>query len=318
MNYIVLDLEWNQCAEGKEFENSKMPFEIIEIGAVKLDAERNEVSRFSQIIKPQVYKEIHEKTQEIINISTQELEKGKGFVETITSFFDWCGKDYIFCTWGAMDLTELQRNLTYYNVKHDFLFPLKYYNVQKMFSMQYEKSNEIKTLEYAVEKLEIEKSEQFHSAVYDAYYTSLVFKELNHQQLANNYSIDYYRCPKEKKEEIYIDIGRRLKYISRGFEKKEDVMSDKTVTRINCNICKKALKKKIKWFSSNSKIYYCVCKCEEHGFVRGKIRIKKTDFGEYFAIKTSKLIDEKTYKEIVNTRDEIRIKRKLKKKRNKA
>ena len=35
MNYIVLDLEWNQCPEGKEKEDSRIPFEIIEIGAVR-------------------------------------------------------------------------------------------------------------------------------------------------------------------------------------------------------------------------------------------------------------------------------------------
>ena len=38
MNYIVFDLEWNQCPGGKEKENKKLPFEIIQIGAVKLDA----------------------------------------------------------------------------------------------------------------------------------------------------------------------------------------------------------------------------------------------------------------------------------------
>lgn len=37
MNYIVFDLEWNQCPGGKEKENKKLPFEIIQIGAVKLD-----------------------------------------------------------------------------------------------------------------------------------------------------------------------------------------------------------------------------------------------------------------------------------------
>ena len=41
MNYIVFDLEWNQCPYGKEKENKKLPFEIIEIGAVKLDENRN-------------------------------------------------------------------------------------------------------------------------------------------------------------------------------------------------------------------------------------------------------------------------------------
>ena len=40
MNYIVFDLEWNQCPYGKGQENERIPFEIIEIGAVKLNSER--------------------------------------------------------------------------------------------------------------------------------------------------------------------------------------------------------------------------------------------------------------------------------------
>ena len=33
MDYVIFDLEWNQCPYGKEKENPKLPFEIIEIGA---------------------------------------------------------------------------------------------------------------------------------------------------------------------------------------------------------------------------------------------------------------------------------------------
>ena len=36
-NYIVFDLEWNQSANGKERSVPHFPFEIIEIGAVKLN-----------------------------------------------------------------------------------------------------------------------------------------------------------------------------------------------------------------------------------------------------------------------------------------
>lgn len=41
MDYVIFDLEWNQCPYGKGKENPKLPFEIIEIGAVKMDGERN-------------------------------------------------------------------------------------------------------------------------------------------------------------------------------------------------------------------------------------------------------------------------------------
>ena len=37
MRYIVFDLEWNQCPSGKSDEVAELPFEIFEIGAVKLD-----------------------------------------------------------------------------------------------------------------------------------------------------------------------------------------------------------------------------------------------------------------------------------------
>ena len=36
-NYIIFDLEWNQCTEGKENSIEHFPFEIIEIGGVKMD-----------------------------------------------------------------------------------------------------------------------------------------------------------------------------------------------------------------------------------------------------------------------------------------
>ena len=35
MNYIVLDLEWNQSPDGKEGQTRHLPFEIIEIGWIK-------------------------------------------------------------------------------------------------------------------------------------------------------------------------------------------------------------------------------------------------------------------------------------------
>jgi len=37
MNYIVMDLEWNQSAKGKQFSEDHFPFEIIQIGAAKVN-----------------------------------------------------------------------------------------------------------------------------------------------------------------------------------------------------------------------------------------------------------------------------------------
>lgn len=66
MNYIVFDLEWNQCPYGKDRENKRLPFEIIEIGAVKLDENRKMTDQFHEIVKPSVYHRLHYRTKEIL------------------------------------------------------------------------------------------------------------------------------------------------------------------------------------------------------------------------------------------------------------
>ena len=52
MNYIVFDLEWNQNPDGRKHPDSRLPFEIIEIGAVKLNEKREIIDTFQCLIKP--------------------------------------------------------------------------------------------------------------------------------------------------------------------------------------------------------------------------------------------------------------------------
>lgn len=47
MNYIIFDLEWNQSPEGKSGSDERMPFEIIEIGAVRLNEKKRKNRRVS-------------------------------------------------------------------------------------------------------------------------------------------------------------------------------------------------------------------------------------------------------------------------------
>ena len=56
MNYIVFDLEWNQAPAGRGRPNPKLPFEILEIGAVKLNSRLRTVGEFHETIKPLVYR----------------------------------------------------------------------------------------------------------------------------------------------------------------------------------------------------------------------------------------------------------------------
>ena len=116
VNYIVLDLEWNQSSHTAEEAGDSLLFEIIEIGAIKLSEEKTMVSEFSMLVKPQVFHEMHRITSKLIHMQMQELEKGRPFTEVATEFLNWCGDDYIFCTWGPLDLTELQKNMKFYQM----------------------------------------------------------------------------------------------------------------------------------------------------------------------------------------------------------
>ena len=69
-----MDLEWNQCACGKESSVERLPFEIFEIGAVKLDENRKKISEFHGLIRPNVYKELHPVISEVTHVSMEELE----------------------------------------------------------------------------------------------------------------------------------------------------------------------------------------------------------------------------------------------------
>lgn len=139
MNYIILDLEWNQGNEQREKQLKELPFEIIEIGAVKLNSRMEICDSFHELIRPQVYKEMHYMTKKLLQLDMDELQDGRAFPEVIRGFLAWCGtEEFMFGTWGPQDLTELQRNMKYFGLPPLSPRPLKFYDVQKLFSIAFE------------------------------------------------------------------------------------------------------------------------------------------------------------------------------------
>ena len=292
MNYIVFDLEWNQCPEGKSRQKRDLPFEVVEIGAVKLNSKKEEIGRFHEYIRPTVYTRLHYKTKEILHIDPDDLQQADFFPGVIGRFQEWCGKDALFCTWGSLDLLELQRNIRYHKLPGFFPFPLKYYDIQKIFSLAFEDGKSRRTLEYAVDMLHIEKNIPFHEALDDACYTALVIRQIPDGNLLPYFSIDYFRVPQNRKEEIFEVFQNYAKYVSRKFPSKNMCLHDRRVQSMNCYLCGRDTALQIPWFLGGGKNYTALSCCEEHGFLKGKIRIKKTEDGKgYFCIKTLKPID---------------------------
>lgn len=308
MNYIVMDLEWNQSSDGSEEVCKVLPFEIIEIGAIKLNSERKMIGEFSELIKPQVYHEMHHITGKLIHLEMDELEKGQPFVDIEEKFRQWCGEDYLFCTWGPLDLVELQRNIRYYGLEPLGDGPIAYLDVQKLFSIAYEDRKSRRTLEYAIDFLHIEKDIPFHRAFSDAYYTAKVLARMEESVLAN-VSFDVFHLPRTREDEIHIVFDTYAKYISRSFADKTEAMQDKTVIATKCYLCHRNLRKKIRWFSPNGKHYYSVSCCDKHGLMKAKIRIRKTEDDRVYVVKTEKFITPEEVQDIRGKQEKAREQR---------
>lgn len=322
MKYIVLDLEWNQSNTGLEEEVSKLPFEIIEIGAIKLNDECVMISEYNELVKPQVYREMHHITSKLIHMQMQELERGEVFPVVARDFLTWCGEEeYIFCTWGALDLLELQRNMKFYDMTPLSDGPIAFLDAQKLFSIAYEDRKQRRTLEYAIDFLKIEKDIPFHRAFSDAYYTAKILGEIirNHSEVLANVSYDVYHPPKDHDSEIKVQFDTYMKFISRKFADKQECFADNEVSSTKCYLCHRNLRKKIRWFSVNGRHYYALAYCEKHGYLKGKVRVRKADDGMIFVVKTTKLISKEEADTITDRKahaKELRKRRKHKENRD--
>jgi len=173
-------------------------------------------------------------------------------------------------------------------------------------------------LEYAVDFLEIEKDIPFHRAFSDAYYTAKVLAKITDEKVLMNYSFDTFIKPKTRSEEIKIVFDNYAKFISHEFFDKAEAMEDKEVISCRCYLCHKNIRRKVKWFSPNGKHYYAISYCDKHGYMKGKIRIRKTEEGMVYVVKTEKFISESEVEEIKERLLKAKEAKKMKKKMAKA
>ena len=83
-----MDLEWNGAYSHKAHGYFN---EIIEIGAVKLDASFQIVDRFQAVIKPSVSRKLSEIVKGLTHIAPEELDKGGSFVSVVHRLQNWMG-----------------------------------------------------------------------------------------------------------------------------------------------------------------------------------------------------------------------------------
>ena len=87
MHYIIIDLEWNQplshMSSAFRRVGDRLMFEMIQIGAVKLDERRRLVGSFSTLITPEFYMKLHPRIHRITGIAQEDLADAPRFINYI-------------------------------------------------------------------------------------------------------------------------------------------------------------------------------------------------------------------------------------------
>ncbi len=280
MNYIIMDLEWNNS-----FNKATQKFvnEIIEIGAVKLDEQLNEISTFSELIKPVISKKLRSRIKNLTNITNDDVRSGKPFADVINDFKDWVGDDVVVMSWGDTDIRTLLTNYKYFLKKESIDFIKEYADLQKYCQCFINMENVQQAgLSYAAECLEIDPEKYpHHRALDDSLLSTECFKKVFDREKFNEF-IKY--CDN--------DFYSRLLFHPYVIKNKNDPLLDKNIFNCYCDICGGKVEIIKKWKFTNQSfrgVFYCE-NCNRE--FRVNLRVKK--FYDYIDIK-------RNYCEIIRT-----------------
>ena len=311
MNYIVFDLEWNQCPGGRAGEHPRMPFEIIEIGAVRLDEEFKLTGEFRRLVKPKLYTKLHRYIKDILSYDEEVLKsEGVPFKEACSDFLEWCDEGsedgYLFCTWGPSDLHTLQNNMDFYNMPR-MKFPLRFYDVQQIYAEKYSRTHSVCKLEKAIDYLNLNEDRPYHAAINDAYYTARVMQDGGLGDFEEKYVYDTYRHPKKSNQNIHDFHDGIFEEILGEYGSKKDALSDKHVTDIRCSHCGKKTNKIIKMFQLNNTTCLGVGKCFKHGRMLSTVKFRPASdsMDTIFVVKKVVPINKSRFNEVKKRRTVI-------------
>jgi inhibitor of KinA sporulation pathway (predicted exonuclease) len=267
MHYVVLDLEWNQPVS---FQSSaykqigdKLLFEIIQIGAVKLNQRFKIVDETDILISPVYYKRLHPYVRRMTRLTQTDLENKPAFADAMKRFMKFCGKDAVICTWGADDISVLRQNADCFAFEGKLP---KAYNIQRYFADVFKLGNSQKALKSAMEQLGIseEKDRAFHHALHDAYYTALVMRKLPDPGKV----LDYEQEPRK----LGHAATRKRMRVTHTVPTVAAGLSHKEVVQPSCPVCKKPAMLTTEIIPQSPGRYIALCKCNAHGPFLLKLR----------------------------------------------
>lgn len=200
MKYVFVDFEMNPIERAYSRERKLYKQEIIEIGAVMLDEDMNEVSSFKSYVKPQYSSEIARKIYELTGITKDDIFYAKTIEVELEAFANWCVKEsndeYVVYAWSENDLKQITNEIDMKSIVISNTLQ-SVIDSWKDLQLEYDKviASEKRTgLTRALESLGIYFEGKMHDALDDSRNTATIFKELQNpdQMLASMEEIRSY------------------------------------------------------------------------------------------------------------------------------
>lgn len=311
MYYITLDLEWNQAYAEKALAVQKrlsrrLRGEVIQIGAVKLDRNMTPCGSYQMIVKPKYFKKIHKHVSVLTGITQDQMDLGMPLPEAAEKFKKWCGKDFVFLTWGPDDIPMLKENFRVHEIPVGWLDST--YDLQRIFNMQTDDSTKQRSLEYAMEHFEIPQTLPAHDALNDAYFTALVARKLNVIEGIKNYDIrrgelldDSVIGDADAGEDGYVTIN--------------EMLEDDAVKNPVCPICKKPLSHELDTLHSKGQRYTSLFSCKTDGKMLLSLKLHRNFNETWRARRTLELANAEKIEEFKRSLERANIKRKVKRRK---
>ncbi len=187
MKHIIVDLEMNSVNKNEPgYEIFRG--ELIEIGAVMLDDDMQEISEFKTYVKPEYSESISPRIVELTGITDEHIKDAPLFAEAFDSFAKWCldsGDDIKLYEWSNSDHEQLMSESKH---KHTELSPEQrrvldgtWVDIQRIFDHKAHSSRQI-SLNVAMYAAGLKVEGELHDALDDARNTGKILAMLNDEE----------------------------------------------------------------------------------------------------------------------------------------
>lgn len=298
MNYIIMDMEWNQPMSPAKTVRSPVLLnaEIIQIGAYKTDENFNLIDKIKINVRPKFYKKMNPHVEKITGITSLQLTMGETFPQAFKRFKLWCGDDFRFIIWGFDDLSVLADNLAVHGL--DTSYGSDYINLQLIYDKQVEAEHLQMGLSAAAEKLEIPINVHVHDALNDAYLTYEICRRLDMTLGIAEYAEYAAAVPSP----LFKDTVNRI-------ADPRKMLSDPNVTKIACHECGEPLKYR-EWLFGSCKSCKSIADCAKcGGLFKVKLKASMISENNYTVVRSVYKADEndvKAFEEKLRKREERR------------